>query len=182
MSENIVYTPFKESVDLMGDKSVMVNGVGRISPAAAMAEETKLYERCDLFVKSFRMLPTANENITVLDPTVFLQDTVEKQHGGKIASFVRRINEIVNDVHEMASGKHTIHIVPVDWKAKPYKPTITLSIKCDDTVLGQKSQKIISTLNSAIQSGVNVNIVNKCAPNSAWNTVVNAMIANQNQH
>lgn len=181
MTEKIIYETLQQPIDLMGDKSAILTAIGRIDPTSAMFAEKALYERRNLFVKSFRILPTNTNNIVVLNPTVFLQDSVERQCSGKIAAFVRRINDVINDAHAMKATKY-IQVIPQNWKPTTHTPTITVSIKCDDTTLGLKSQKIISTFNEAIQSGVKIEFINKCSTNSPWSNIINSMLAKQKQY
>ena len=180
MSESVIYETLKKPIDIRGDGSVVVTAIGRIEPSAALHAENKLYERRDLFVKSFRLLPISENNLKVIIPTVFIQDSVEHQSGGKISAFSRRITDMANEAVEMKS--YQTRIVPTDWHARPYTPTITVSIKCDDATLSPKSQKIIATLNEAIASGVKIEFINRCAQNSPWTQVLTSMIAAQKQH
>ena len=176
MSECVIYKNYEKPVDVSphGDGSALVTGVKYILPGAAWSAEKQLYDRRDLFVKSFRLLPVSEDKNTVLDPTVFIQDSIERQNGGKIASFVRRINDVVVDAQKMASG-HS-QIVPYNWKPKEYHPTVIISLKCPDTKLGPKSQKIISALDNAVQSGVKIEFINKYNEETPWNQVIKSII------
>ena len=173
MNKYTVYKEFKNPVDLTHDQSIQLAAVGHISPEYAMHSEEMLYERRDLFVKPLRFLPTSANHAVLLNPTVYIQDSVERQHGGKITSFVRRINDVVTEAKEISSQHH--NLVPNNWHAEPYRLAITVSIKCGDNYLGTKSQKIISALNDIAQSGINIEFINKCPQNSPWNQVIQSM-------
>ena len=175
MSNYIIYETLKKPIDIVGDGSALVTAIGHINTSVALREESASYERRDLFAKSFRILPTNDDKIISIKPTVYIQDSIERQHGGKITSFISRINEVINDARDIKKlGKQ---IAPYDWHEKPYQPSITVSVKCDDTKLGPKSNRIISTLNDALESGIKIEFVNKCAADSPWNTVIQSMLS-----
>lgn len=175
MEEHIKYETLKQPIYLSDDRSVFVTAIGHVSPADALRAEKQLNERRDLFVKSFRFIPKTENTMILLNPTVYIQDSVENQHGGKITSFINRINEMISEAREIS--KYSKHIAPYDWQEKQYQPTITLSIKCNDKTLGPKSNKIISTLKNAQESGIQIEVINKCAANSAWNAVFKSSIS-----
>lgn len=176
------FEAFNPKIDLTGDGSVLVTGVYHIKPDEAAAAELKQYNIRDLFVKSFRILPATNNNITVVNPTIYIQDTIEHKTGNKISGFLRRIDQIVDDVNEMKKPlRGTGHVVPSDWREKAYRPTITVSVKCDDMSLGDKSHKVISKLDNMIKSGINIEFLNKCPENSPWNQIVQSMISQQHE-
>ena len=182
MTTNSNFEPFNPKIDLTGNGSVFVTGVYHIKPDEAAAAELKQYDIRYLFVKSFRILPVTNNNITVVNPTIYIQDTIEHKTGNKIAGFLRRIDQIVADVNEMKKPLHsTGHVVPNNWREKSYQPTITVSVKCNDMSLGDKSHKVISKLDSMIKSGIKIEFLNKCTENSPWNQIVQSMISQQHE-
>lgn len=153
---------------------ILTEPVHKSEPSDAFGIEKKLYERRDLFVKPSRFFESYPNHITSLNPTVYIQDSIEHQDGRKIGTFVRHINTVIDKESKILTSNDII--VPCGWQQrKNPKISITVSIKCDDTTLGPKSQKVISALQSAIKSGVKIEFFNRCKLTSPWNAVIESM-------
>ncbi len=101
---------------------------------------------------------------------VYILTSVEKQNGMKIRHFIDKISESAKSLSEPG--------LPISGQNK-YVPSINLYIRCDDKILSEKSNKILSVLyNDVLAKGIKIKLFALNGGNDKFAVAVNNMINN----